>query len=262
MTVSIRRRSGDRVSCPTLWRSRGFTLIEIVLAMILVSLIMAIAVGAIRMSRQAAEAGEHRIEAINAVRVTQEFLRKQLARTLPLAFAIDRREGRNIVFEGDRDEIRFVAPMPGYLSSGGPYIQRLKIERGELRFYHRMLLSDDDEELGPVVLIDRIRRGEFEFRGIDERGRLGDWRQDWEDPARTPMMVRLQLQFQDGTAMRWPALEVPLLIDVGGVNNAYRFFGQTDEQDMAQQFGTQMMQPGSRGRPLETPREVSGHAER
>lgn len=246
-----RNRHGSR-------QTGGFTLIEIMLAMILVSLIMAISVGAIRMSRQSAEAGEHRIEAINAVRVTQEFLRKQLARTLPLAFAIDRREGRNIVFEGDRDEIRFVAPMPGYLSTGGPYIQRLSIERGELRFYHRMLISDDDEEEGPVVLVDRIRRGAFEFRGIDERGRLGDWRSDWEDPARTPMMVRLNLEFQDGTAMRWPALEVPLLIDVGGVNNAYRFFGPTDEMEMiGQQFGTQMLGPGGRG-----PSEVPGDGER
>lgn len=243
-------------------RNRGFTLIEIVMAMILVSLIMAICVGAIRMSRQSAEVGERRIEAVNAVRVTQEFLRKQLARTLPLAFAIDRREGRNIVFEGERRELRFVAPMPGYLSTGGPYIQRLRLERGELRFYHRMLLADDDDEDGPVVLLDRIRGGGFEYRGIDDRGRLGDWRSDWEDPGRTPMMVRLNLQFQDGTDMIWPALEVPLLIDVGGVNNAYRFFGPADDMEMGQQMGTQFLSPGGLGGRPGRPQEISGHAER
>src|SRR5690606_29808417 len=64
-------------------RNRGFSLIEVVLAMILVALIMGIAVGGIRMSRKAAENGERRIEATNSTRVTQEFLRMQLARTLP-----------------------------------------------------------------------------------------------------------------------------------------------------------------------------------
>lgn len=209
---------------------RGFTLVEIVLAMILVSLIMAIAVGAIRMSRKAAENGEHRVEAVNAVRVTQEFLRRQLARVVPLAFDIDRNEGRNLVFEGEDDSVTYVAPMPGYLSGGGPYVQRITLERDRLAFYHRMLISDEDEEGEPVFLLDRIRRGKFEYRGIDEEGQLGDWDDKWDDSSRTPMMVRLNLEFQDGSGMKWPTLEVPLLIDVGGVNNAYRFFGPSDEQ--------------------------------
>src|SRR5690606_37809861 len=153
-------------------RNRGFSLIEVVLAMILVALIMGIAVGGIRMSRKAAENGERRIEATNSTRVTQEFLRMQLARTLPLAFAMDRTEGKNYVFEGADDEITFVAPMPGYLSKGGPYIQTLSIERGELRFRHRMLLSEEEDDGEPVILLDRIRRGHFEFRGIDEDGKL------------------------------------------------------------------------------------------
>lgn len=210
-------------------RSAGFTLIEVMLAMILVGLIIGIGVGGIRMSRKAAETGEHRIEAINAVRTTQEFLRKQLARALPLAFDVDRTEGRNHVFVGEDREVTFVAPMPGYLSKGGPYVQRLALERDRLNFYHRMLISEDDGEEEPVTLLDRIRRGRFEYRGIDEEGKLGDWEDDWEDPSRTPMMVRLSLEFQDGTYMRWPVLEVPLLIDVGGVNNAYRFFGPAED---------------------------------
>lgn len=234
-------------------RQSGFTLIEVVLAMILVGLIMAIAVGGIRMSRKAAESGERRVEATNSIRVTQEFLRKQFSRTLPLAFATDRTEGRNYVFEGDDREVTFVAPMPGYLSSGGPYVQVLSIERGELRFQHRMLLSDEDDQdaAEPVVLLDRIRRGRFEYRGIDDQGRLSDWDDDWEDPSRTPMMVRVSLEFERNSGLSWPTLEVPLLIDVGGVNNAYRFFGQENETGMEQlgQMGTQLIDPSGRGQP-------------
>lgn len=223
---------------------RGFTLIEIILAMILVGLIMGIAVGGIRMGRKAAESGERRIEAINSMRVTQEFVRRQLSRALPLAFAVDRTEGKNLVFEADDASIEFVAPMPGYLSSGGPYIQRLEIERGELRFYHRMLLAEEQEEGEPVVLLDRIRRGQFSFRGINDEGKLGDWEDEWEDASRTPMMVRLELEFERNSGLTWPVLEVPLLIDVGGVNNAYRFFGPTDGQDMGQ-MGTQLLPGGA-----------------
>lgn len=231
------------------WRpapaAKGFTLIEVVLAMILVGMIIAIGIGGIRMSRQAAEAGEHRIEAINAVRTTQEFLRRQLSRVLPLAFDVDRTDGRNIIFVGEERELTFVAPMPGYLSKGGPYVQRLAIERDRLNFYHRMLISEDEEEGEPVTLLDRIRRGRFEYRGIDEEGKLGDWDDEWEDPARTPMMVRLDLEFQDGTHMHWPLLEVPLLIDVGGVNNAYRFFGSMDRITEEMSINQAMLQGGA-----------------
>jgi general secretion pathway protein J len=107
-----------------------------------------------------------------------------------------------------------------------------------------MLLADKDEEGEPVILLDRVRRGGFEFRGIDEQGRLGDWSRDWKDSSRTPMMVRLKLEFERGTDMRWPVLEVPLLIDIGGVNNAYRFFGPSDEGELPGQMGTQLLQPG------------------
>ncbi|MBX3725769.1 MAG: prepilin-type N-terminal cleavage/methylation domain-containing protein [Xanthomonadales bacterium] len=232
-------------------RSRGFTLIEVVLAMILVAMIMAIAVGAIRMSRKAAERGEQRIEAVNSIRVTQEFVRRQLSRSVPLAFAADRREGRNHVFAGKEREITFVAPMPGYLSSGGPYVQSLSIERGRLVFNHRLLLGDEDDAAEPVFLLDRIRRGRFEFRGIDERGRLGDWRDDWEDPSRTPMMVRLSIDFDRDSGLTWPVLEVPLLIDVGGVNNAYRFFGGDDQAGMEASGIIQPMTP--EGQPVPQP---------
>lgn len=231
--ASPARSAGTRPASAVLpARSGGFTLIEIALAMILVSLIMAIAVGGIRMSRKAAADGERRVEATNAIRVTQEFLRRQLARVLPLAYDMDTTAGQNIVFEGDDDAISFVAPMPGYLSNGGPYVQRLELRQGELRFYHRMLISDEQDEAEPVVLIDRIRRGRFEYRGIEDDGQLGDWRRDWEDPSRTPMMVRLDLEFDEASGLSWPQMEVPLLIDVGGVNNAYRFFGPSDEQAM------------------------------
>src|SRR5690606_26585101 len=76
---------------------------------------------------------------------------------------------------------------------------------------------------------------------IAEEGKLGDWEEDWEDPARTPMMVRLSLEFENGTYMRWPVLEVPLLIDVGGVNNAYRFFGPDDGDGQLSDDGQAMM---------------------
>ena len=238
-------------------RHGGFSLIEVVLAMILVALIMGIAVGGIRLGRKAAESGERRIEATNSIRVTQEFLRKQLARTLPLAFAMDRTEGKNYVFEGADDEITFVAPMPGYLSKGGPYIQRLSIERGELHFHHRMLLSEDEDEGEPVILLDRIRDGHFEFRGIDEEGKLGDWSEEWEDASRTPMMVRVALEFEPSSGFTWPLLEVPLLIDVGGVNNAYRFFGPAEDEEIGAMEG--QIAPGARGmRPPGLPPSAGG----
>ncbi len=227
-------------------RVRGFTLIEVMLATMLLGLLLAGTYGAIRTTVKAMQSGESAVDTINRIRVAQEFIRRQISRGMPLGFDRDDSTGVNFVFEGKRDFMRFVAPMPGYLSKGGPYVQTLELAnvRGgkELVFTHAMLNGFDlrqlrEADVEPVMLVDRIRGGRFEYRGFDEEGKLGDWRDDWEDPSLTPVMVRIRLEMADDSQATFPEMEIPLVLDVGSMRRPY--IGRDGEQAIPGQSAPQ-----------------------
>jgi len=213
-------------------RAGGFTLLEVLMALTLLAVLLAGALGGIRAAIKAMDSGEDAIDRLNRMRVAQEFVRHELSRTLPLAFGHDKDSNSNFVFQGEHDFLRFVAPMPGYLSRGGAYVQTLELARGQrgmqLLFTHHMLNGFDLEKLGgekvePVLLLDGIAEGRFEYRTYDDQGQLGDWTRKWKDPSRTPVMVRLDFTMRKEAHLDWPTMEIPLLVDVGSVGAGTSF---------------------------------------
>lgn len=204
-------------------RARGFTLIEVLLALLLLGLLMAGAYAAIRNATAAVGSGQALAERTNKIRVTHAFIRRQLSTALASAYEVNRSSGVRYVIEGERDEITFVSPMPGYLGRGGPYVQRLgfRNEGGLLRleFRHARLNGwdpddgFDDRAAPPVVLLERVRSARFEYRGIDEQGRMGPWRPSWDRREALPALVRLNIEFDRDERMQWPELVVPLVVD-------------------------------------------------
>lgn len=207
--------------------SRGFTLLEVLLATSLLALALTLAYGAIRAAVGSVRSGEGLIDRTEQVRIVQEFLRRQLSHAMPLAFEDMEDDGERKLFEADGESVRFVAPMPGYLSRGGPHVQWLAIERGRngerLLFDHAQLNGYDpedpksDDARPPVVLLDGLDRARFEFRSMDPAtGELDDWTDEWEDPQQMPVMVRLLLEFDRDDQRNWPQLEIPLKLASGG----------------------------------------------
>ncbi|MBS0485850.1 MAG: prepilin-type N-terminal cleavage/methylation domain-containing protein [Proteobacteria bacterium] len=212
---------------PAFHKSAGFTLLEVLLAVILLGLLIAGAYGGIRASAHAMRAGEAAIDRTDRLRTAQEFLRRQISQILPLEFGRDDNTGMIHVFDGDARRMRFVAAMPGYLSRGGPYVQTLELAPAtdglQLRFSDTMLngyatdKNRSDSDADAVVLLDRIASGRFEYRALDADGNLGNWSSDWQDPGITPLMVRIELTMQPGVQMPWPTLDIPLMLNAGAM---------------------------------------------
>ena len=113
-------------------RSRGFTLVEVLLALSLMGMLLALAYGGLRASTRATDKGQAILEDSGRIRMAHQFVRKQINQMVPLAFADEQTgAGERVVFKGEPRSIRFVAPMPGYLGFGGPQVQELSIVNGE-----------------------------------------------------------------------------------------------------------------------------------
>ena len=204
-------------------RQRGFTLIEVLVSVTLLALLLAATLGGIRTVTRAATAGALAAERTNKLRVTQEFLRRELMQTLSTPFEQEETTGKTRVFKGEADRLTFVAPMPGYLGKGGPYVQQVSVARGprgsQLEFRHALLNGYRDEkakkvdEGDPVVLIEGIRNATFEYRGLGDTGQVTGWESDWDRYGSAPMIVRIKLEFERDEHQVWPELVVPLMLD-------------------------------------------------
>jgi general secretion pathway protein J len=183
--------------------SRGFTLLEVVLAMSLLAVGLALALGTLRGATRATGHAEATAQRGERLRAVQGFLRHQVGGALPIAMEIDGESGEAQVVHGDHDKLELVASMPGYLSRGGPYVQTFELVPGtggqQLRFQHRQLTPDGplEAEREPVVLLEGIADGAFQYRSLDDRGRPGPWLEHWPQPAALPPLVRLRLRMKD-----------------------------------------------------------------
>jgi len=203
-------------------RAAGFTLLEVLGALALLALLLVGVYGGVRSAIHGVRSGSAAIARVDQIGSAQRFLRGELAQVLAQPIARDD-NGRPVYFAGSAHEMRYVAPLPGYLGKLGPQLQVLKLVddgKGGQRLELQLALLPPDGQppkpLGdPQVLLDHIKGGSFDYRGRDAQNRVLPWSEDWPDGSRLPQLVRIRLQTEGGYA--WPELDVPLRVDASAV---------------------------------------------
>jgi len=225
-------------------RSGGFTLVELLLAISLLSMLLALAYGGLHAAIRATDKGQAILEESGRLRMAHQFVRKQLNQAIPLSFSQQDGEAleavESEVFIGEAKRIRFVGPMPGYLGFGGPQVQELSIIRGEegleLVLEHALVQGFDDsmlKERAPISLIDRIEFAEFQFQGRNEEGEPAEWTNTWLEVGTMPIAVSLDIEFEEGAYAEWPWLVAAIKIDpsvVEGVDSQAPSYESAIEQ--------------------------------
>lgn len=192
-------------------RTRGFSLVEVLLATALLATGIALAFATFANAAKATERAEQMAQRNERLRAVQAFVRRQVENALPLPYEFTEATGQATVFECDGQVLRLVANMPGYLSRGGPQLQTFELVRGEgglrLELTHQLLTPDGplDAEREPEVLLDGIAEAVFEVRTLDEDGKPGSWSDDWRTNDQFPRLVRLTMRMRDARA-QWPEL--------------------------------------------------------
>lgn len=208
----LRRRAGAGAA-----RARGFTLIEVLLAMVLLVAGLSLAFATLSAATKTASRGETLAQRSERERAVAGFLRKRIAATRPIPFAFDQATAVPQRFVGEPDRLRFVADLPDYLGQGGPYLHDFAIEtdgdQARMQLSLSMVLAGetikDPQPRPPELLIDGLKSARFRYRSIDpQRGELGEWQERWATPEQLPLFVEVSLVDRDGRA--WPPLIVSL----------------------------------------------------
>ncbi|MFA0922802.1 type II secretion system protein J [Xanthomonas fragariae] len=197
-------------------RSAGFTLIEVLLATMLLVGGLALAFATLRSASVVSQRGEAIAQRSERVRAVEEFLRRRLAAALPIAMGIDPQSQQPMLFVGESQRMRFTADVPDYLGRGGPYLHDLSVagdgEQRNVLIALTMLQSGKSIEEGttlpPEKLAEGMQQVSFRYRGMDpQSGRLSGWLPRWEWHDRLPLLVRIQIRSGDAA---WPPLVVAL----------------------------------------------------
>ena len=205
MNIGARRRA-----------AAGFTLMEILIATVLLAAAMTLVFATLRAASAAATRGEVLAARNERMRAVEGFLRKRIASALPIAYDVNESTGAAVRFVGEPDRIRFVADLPAYLGRGGPHLHDITVvdddEGLRLQAEFAVVLANEinaeREPRPPELLAGGLREVKFRYRALDAQNRIGDWEERWEQGDRMPLQVKIEVV--DGRGDRWPPIVVSL----------------------------------------------------
>lgn len=195
---------------------RGFTLLELVIALTLLALMASVLYGALGYAGRSWEGGEAKAEATAGMRLSHGFLRTQLEAQHPLRMR--KVPEFPLLFTGTREELRFAAPLPARITGGGIWYYRLAVrnENERSRLVLERMLPDVDAAALPEfdksersILADDIKElrvGYFGYETGAARTTAPAWRERWDDPNRLPLLIRIDVVPKLGPP--WPTLLV------------------------------------------------------
>ncbi|MCI0654893.1 MAG: prepilin-type N-terminal cleavage/methylation domain-containing protein [Methylococcaceae bacterium] len=207
----------------------GFTLVEILIGLVLLSIMMTLLFGSIRMGARVWNAGEDRAAEIDRMLIVQNFLRQRLITARPVMDDFSGDEAF-FSFSGTRDSIRFVSDLPSSAKRGGLHQFDLELVEEEdsgvlvakLKAFYPTL-NGTDATIEDVRLVSGVETISFSYFGPDDFGldtSDARWMDDWEDKIFMPTLIKLVIRMKDGG--EWPPLIVsPKLVsfDQGSLEN-------------------------------------------
>lgn len=221
---------------------RGFTLVEMLIALVLLSILMLSLTSAMRAMGQTGDSVERRAGEADQYRTTVFFLRDLLSRVSAREFHVLQAapgagsDASRIFFEGQPNSVAWIGVMPARYGIGGRHYLRLSLEGGAsgegqlvLRYapWSGASVFADWGGAQAQIMASRVSALGLRYQRPD----TGEWLSAWPPPdlpfgIRTPSAIEINL-VQDGRA--WPlmiAASQPLILTDPAISRA-QFGGGT-----------------------------------
>ena len=192
----------------------GFTLVEILVVMTLMSMVMLGLGAAMRTIAQTEERVDQRLQRADDMRVATGFLSSTLGRISPRKSAAPTQVGQSVyLFAGAQSVMTWVGVMPARYGAGGRYFFRLSLESAGS---HAALVIRFAPWLGNAVFPDWAMAESqvlvanatgFALEYADEDGSNIAWLPQWADAQRLPTRVRISVRTPAGD---WPFLTIAM----------------------------------------------------
>jgi len=213
-------------------REAGFTLVEVVLAMVLLGSMMVLLYSGLAFALRSWDAGDANGRRVADWRIAENFLRREMSEIFPLrwrdpAFV-------KFAFEGERDRIHFVSSRAAGASSGGLSLVGIELQPGkEPRaprdlVMRRALASDEVNDFATLadaqrsILLPGVDAVEFAYFGSENDFTEPAWTDSWTFTARMPTMVRMRVRPAGGEPLPDVVVKVMTGEEAGCLENAFQ----------------------------------------
>lgn len=230
-------------SCGTA-RQDGFTLIEVLIAMTLLSIMVVLLFSSLKICAQSWEQGENKIAEVNEVAVVYNFFQRHLSAAMPVsndfaqngmdaagqpginstiaAGAAIESKGKNFSFQGKRNSLQFVSVFPASAGRAGMQMFSIQPEREGKDQVVKVTLTPffplaEGEEWNPeeVVLLKHVSDFELSYFGPTvEDGSKSAWQDEWLEKEVQPKLVKININTSDGVF--WPEMIIELKVAGAG----------------------------------------------
>jgi general secretion pathway protein J len=180
-------------------KDRGFTLVELLVALTLLGLLMVVLFGGLRFGTRAMTAATQTVDRTAELATAYDFLREALGNAQPLPA-----EGVAVPpplrFAGDEHGLEFVILAPDNLGAGGFRLVDIGLDTASAM--PRLVLRWGDAprgengsvpEIAPSVLIDRVEQVDFAYFGAAAEGEAAAWHPRWQTLPTLPRLIRVHV---------------------------------------------------------------------
>jgi general secretion pathway protein J len=225
-------------------RNAGFTLIEVLIAMTLLSLMVALLFGSLRICAQSWEQGENKIAEVSEVAVVYNFFQKHLASATPLwndfiagdevgsanqpetgAAADSGADTENLnktfSFQGRKNALQFVSVFPASVGRAGMQLFSIEQQQEDNEQVLKVTLTPffplaEGEEWNQeeVVLLRHVSDFELSYFGAVENTDKYEWQDQWLKKDVHPQLVKININTTDG--VYWPEMVIALKVAGAG----------------------------------------------
>ena len=196
-------------------REQGFTLLEVLVVLSLLSVLLLLVSAALLGANRAVAKAQAYTASLDEMRAAQQFLRTSISEALPLKLTDDDSQAEGF-FIGTPERLQFVATLP--VLGGG--IQRFTLQRvgQELQVAFSQRASHANAQRDePQVLLHNVEALQFSYRGVSPLGQPTDWLSPWPWPRRLPTAVRIDATV-DGP-VPWVAQVVALRLNLSSASS-------------------------------------------
>jgi general secretion pathway protein J len=197
----------------------GFTLVELVIALAIVTVITTLSFAGLKLGARAWDAVEQRTVEVHDRQLAARFIVRQLEQARAVTFVDDHGEER-LAFRGDSKALQFVAPLPSLAGGGGLHWQRLDLaqaaEATHLMLTYELFQTEGWERYGAnarhsVMLYKAVADAEFSYFGAPDPDTQARWWAQWRDTETLPELVRIRVQGQNASRSWEELVAVPRL---------------------------------------------------
>jgi len=187
-------------------QNRGFTLIELVIALSLSAVVVIILLAAMRLAYKSQAKGAEKVEMAQKIRLLEDRITWLLRGAYP--YYVKKTDEERIFFKGESDQIGFVTSSVDSYGKGPEDLPGLKwvsffTDREGLQMREKVFFLEDvfEDDGGKVYLLDpEVKTLELEYYDIPENEKQGDWVSEWdpEDKTYLPEAVKFTITLEQG----------------------------------------------------------------